>query len=109
MIIVGCDFHPAWQQIAVFDSEAGEITEYKLINGNGEAEQFYRQLPSAGLIGIEACGNSQWFVDLLQRLGHEIWIGDAAQIRASYVRKLPTRGFTGTTGRPGQTDQQARR
>ena len=90
MIIVGCDFHPAWQQIAVFDSEAGEITEYKLINGNGEAEQFYRQLPSAGLIGIEACGNSQWFVDLLQRLGHEIWIGDAAQIRASYVRKQKT-------------------
>ena len=25
MIIVGCDFHPSWQQVAVFDSETGEI------------------------------------------------------------------------------------
>lgn len=90
MIIVGCDFHPAWQQIAVFDSETGEIAEHKLMNGNGEAGQFYRGLPAPSLIGIEACGNSQWFVDLLQRLGHEVWIGDAAQIRASYVRKQKT-------------------
>ena len=90
MIIVGCYFHPTWQQIAVFDSETGEITEHKLIHGNGEAEQFYRRLPIASRIGIEACGNSQWFVDLLQRLGHEVWIGDAAQIRASYVRKQKT-------------------
>jgi transposase len=90
MIIVGCDFHPAWQQIAVFDSETAEITEHKLVPGNGEAEQFYRRLPARSLIGIEACGNSQWFIDLLQRLGHEVWMGDAAQIRASYVRKQKT-------------------
>src|ERR1035441_8016008 len=42
------------------------------------------------LVGVEACGNSQWFAELLQRLGHEVWIGDAAQIRASYVRKQKT-------------------
>ena len=29
-------------------------------------------------------------MDLLQQLGHEVWIGDAAQIRASYVRKQKT-------------------
>ena len=33
------------------------------------------------------CADCQWFVDLLQWLGHEVWIGDAAQIRASYFRK----------------------
>lgn len=33
MKIVGCDFHPRWQQIAVFDTETGEISERKLING----------------------------------------------------------------------------
>ncbi|SRR6266567_1162634 len=90
MTIVGCDFHPSWQQIAVFDAESGEIAEYKLMNGNGEAERSYRQLPVPSLIGIEACGNSQWLIELLQRLGHEVWIGDAAQIRASYVRKQKT-------------------
>jgi transposase len=90
MTIVGCDFHPSWQQIAILDMETGEVKEYKLVNGNGEAERFYRRLPSPSLIGVEACGNSQWFVDMLQGLGHEVWIGDAAQIRASYVRKQKT-------------------
>jgi len=37
MIIVGCDFHPSWQQVAIFDSSTGEIVERKLVNGNGEA------------------------------------------------------------------------
>jgi hypothetical protein len=90
MTIVGCDFHPSWQQIAILDMESGEVRECKLVNGNGEAERFYRQLPAPSLIGVEACGNSQWFVDMLQGLGHEVWIGDAAQIRASYVRKQKT-------------------
>ena len=35
-------------------------------------------------------GNSQWFMGLVERLGHEVWIGDAAQIRASYIRKQKT-------------------
>lgn len=90
MNIVGCDFHPSWQQIAVLETETGELSEYKLSNGNGDAERFYRQLVAPALIGIEASGNSQWFEDLLARLGHEVWIGDAAQIRASYVRKQKT-------------------
>ena len=83
MKIIGCDFHPGWQQAAVFDAETGEWTERKLMNGDGEAERFYRALEAPALIGIEACGNSQWFLDLLERLGHEVWVGDAAQIRAS--------------------------
>jgi len=90
MWIIGCDFHPSWQQVSFFDPETGETGERKLVNGDGEAERFYRALPAPSLIGIEACGNSQWFVDMLQRLGHEVWIGDAAQIRASYVRRQKT-------------------
>jgi len=90
MTIVGCDFHPGWQQVAVFDSETGEIRELKLMNGDGEAERFYRQLTAPALVGLEACGNTQWFEDLLERLGHEVWMGDAAKIRASVVRKQKT-------------------
>ena len=90
MKIVGCDFHPRWQQIAVFDVETGEINEHKLMNGDGEAERFYRALEAPALIGIEACGNSQWFIELLEGLGHLVWVGDAAEIRASYVRRQKT-------------------
>ena len=90
MKIVGCDFHPSWQQVAVFDPKTGELTELKLVNGDGEAERFYRALESPALVGIEACGNSQWFIELLESLGHQVWVGDAAQIRASYVRRQKT-------------------
>ena len=90
MKIIGCDFHPSWQQVAVFDPSTGEIVECKLVNGNGEAERLYGSLPRPSLVGLESCGNSQWFVELLERLGHQVWIGDAAQIRASYVRKQKT-------------------
>ncbi len=87
MLIVGCDYHPRWQQVAWLDTETGETGEQKLMNGDGEAERWYRQLPVPSLIGLEATGNSQWFLDLLNQLGHEVWVGDAAEIRASYVRK----------------------
>jgi transposase len=90
MIIIGCDFHPGFQQVAMLDTETGITTEQKLMHASGEAERFYRGLPSAALVGIEAVGNDQWFVQLLQRLDHEVWVGDAAQIRASYVRKQKT-------------------
>ncbi len=90
MIIVGCDFHPRWQQVAIFDPATGEIVERKLVNGNGEAEQFYRGLPVPSWVGVESCGNSQWFLELMEQLGHEVWVGDAAQIRASYVRQQKT-------------------
>ena len=31
-----------------------------------------------------------WFERLIEDLGHELWIGDAAQTRASYVRRQKT-------------------
>ena len=90
MLIIGCDFHPSWEQVAWLDSETGESGEQKLVHEAGEAERFYRQVPTPALIGLEATGNSHWLVDRLAELGHEVWIGDAAQIRASYVRKQKT-------------------
>ena len=67
MLIVGCDYHPRWQQVAWLDPETGETGEQKLVNGNGEAERWYGQLPVPSLIGLESTGNSQWFIEMLQR------------------------------------------
>lgn len=90
MIIIGCDFHPSWQQIAFVNTETGETGERKLVHANGEAERFYRGLSGEVRVGLEACGNSHWFVDLANDLGHEVWVGDAARIRAKEVRKQKT-------------------
>ncbi len=89
-MIIGCDFHPSWQQISWVDTETGDCGERKLVHAAGEAKMFYQQLRAPGLIGMEATGNSQWFIELVEDLGHAMWIGDAAQIRASYVRKQKT-------------------
>jgi hypothetical protein len=35
---------------------------------------------------MESTGNCQWFVEMAVKLGHELWIGDAAKIRACEVR-----------------------
>jgi transposase len=72
------------------DSETGETGGHKLVHASGDAKIFYQRQAAPALIGMEATGNSQWFMELVQDLGHEIWIGDAAQIRASYVRKQKT-------------------
>jgi len=87
MILIGCDFHPSWQQVCWLDRTTGETEDTKLVHAPGEAERFYRRFPAPALIGMESTGNCQWFVDLLARLGHELWIGDAAKIRASDARQ----------------------
>ena len=53
----------------------------------GAAENFYGQFPAGTRIGMEATGNCQWFLELLAKLGHEVWVGDAAKIRASEARQ----------------------
>jgi transposase len=55
-----------------------------------EAEQFYRSLPAGALVGMEACGHYPWFERLLAECGHQLWLGDAGQIRAAEVRKQKT-------------------
>jgi len=92
MIIVGCDYHPGFQQIAFVDTDTGEWNERKL-GHREEAEQFYRQLKVRGKkvrVGMEASGHARWFERLLTELQFELWIGDAAEIRTKRVRKQKT-------------------
>jgi transposase len=87
--IIGCDFHPSFQQLAIFDNQSNEVQLLRLAHPE-PAEAFYRALPAPALIGMEAGGHSQWFERLLAELGHELWVGDPAQIRARFVRKQKT-------------------
>lgn len=87
--IIGCDFHPSFQQVVIFDKQTGEITGKRLEHPE-PARVFYSTLPERARVGFEACGYTQWFERLLEQLGHEAWLGDAAQIRASVVRRQKT-------------------
>src|SRR6202142_3505839 len=90
MMIIGCDFHTRYQQIAMLNESTGELVERRLDHQNGEAQTFYRDLQGPVRVGIEATGPIRWFERMLGELGHELWIGDSAKIRASEVRKQKT-------------------
>src|SRR5947207_9997556 len=92
MIIIGCDYHPGFQQIAFVDTDTGEWNEGKL-GHREEAEQFYRQLKVRGKkcgLGWKPVGHARWFERLLTEVQFELWIGDAAEIRTKRVRKQKT-------------------
>ena len=90
MKIVGCDLHTRYQQIAMLDDETGELIERRLEHSNGEAKDFYAKLRGPVRVGIEATGHTRWFERLLAELSYELWVGDAARIRAADVRKQKT-------------------
>ena len=92
MLIIGCDYHPGFQQIAFVDTETGELEERRLTHRE-EAEQFYQERKQRNVavrVGMESSGHSQWFERLLRELQFELWIGDAAEIRTKRVRKQKT-------------------
>ena len=92
MLIIGCDYHPSFQQIALVDTETGELQPRRL-GHREEAEQFYRTLAKSGnkvRVGMEASGHAGWFERLLAELNFELWMGDAAKIAAKRVRKQKT-------------------
>jgi len=91
MWIIGCDYHSRFQQIAFVNQATGECGSRRLENGSGEAEQFYRSLAGQKVrVGIESTGGTGWLERLLAELGQELWIGDAARIRAAAAHKQKT-------------------
>jgi len=90
MVIIGCDFHPGFEQIAMVETDSGEMRQLRL-GHKEEARQFYAGLRGKEvLVGVESCGYTQWLEQMLEGMGHQFRMGDAAAIRASYVRKQKT-------------------
>ncbi len=70
MLIIGCDYHPGFEQIAFMDSDSGEFQEQRLSHRE-EAEKFYRDLAAQGVrmrVGMEASGHARWFERLLAEM-----------------------------------------
>jgi hypothetical protein len=68
-MIIGCDFHPSFQQIAYVEQETGEYEERRLSH-RGEAEAFYRSLAGRAVrIGMEATGNRGIYLTPLNATG----------------------------------------
>ena len=79
MKIVGCDLHARQQTIAMVDTETGEFTEKTLFHEGNAVREFYATLEGPVVVGIEATGAMQWFLELLEELGIECRVGHPGQ------------------------------
>ena len=69
------------------DTETGEFTEKTLSHEGNAVREFYAALEGPVVVGIEATGAMQWFLELLEELGIECRVGHPAKIRAAETRK----------------------
>ncbi len=81
-VYCGVDFHARQQTICSLTTEDGVMSTRELKHQNkAELKAFYAQWRGPVLVGLEASGYSPWFEQLLEELGHEVWLGDATEIR----------------------------
>ena len=81
-IYIGVDFHSRQQTICYLKTETGELVISELKHQDkSQVRAFYQQFQGQVIIGLEASGYSPWFEALLERLGCEVWLGDATEIR----------------------------
>ena len=72
-IYCGVDFHTRQQFIKWCGTQDGEIKEQRLFHDSLDSvRNFYSQFSGEVLVGIEACGYSEWFERMLHDLGHEV-------------------------------------
>jgi transposase len=88
IIYCGVDFHARQQTICYLKTETGELASHELKHQDKHAvRQFYTQLGNPVIVGLEASGYSPWFEQLLEELGHQVWLGDATEIRRRARRR----------------------
>jgi transposase len=86
-IYCGVDFHARQQTVCYCDAADGEIHLRELQHEQDDIRSFYAGFAGEVVVGLEASGYSGWFVELIESLGHRVFIGDAAEIRRFAKRR----------------------
>src|SRR5689334_2033880 len=84
---IGVDFHARQQTVCYLNTADGELKHTALHHQSDDIHAFYQSFSGEVVVGIESGGYSQWFEELLERLGHQVWIGDATEIRRLAKRR----------------------
>jgi hypothetical protein len=80
-LYIGVDIHARQQTLSYLDTADGTTGQLQLQHAQDDIKRFYSQCQGEVIIGIEACGYSNWFEELMEQLGHQLLVGDAAEIR----------------------------
>jgi transposase len=80
-LYIGVDIHARQQTISWLDTADGATGQVQLDHERDDVKGFYSQFQGEVIIGIEACGYTNWFEEMIEQLGHQLLVGDAAEIR----------------------------
>lgn len=80
-LYIGVDIHARQQTVSFLDTADGTTGQVVLEHEGDDVKRFYGQFHGEVIIGIEACGYTNWFEELIEQLGHQLLVGDAAEIR----------------------------
>jgi transposase len=87
---MGVDFHARVQTVCWCNLADGEIHTKDLHHQEDDRRGFYSQFQGEVIVGLEASGYSSWFEEMLQELGHHVWLGNAREIRRLARRRQKT-------------------
>jgi transposase len=80
-LYIGVDIHARQQTVSYLDTEDGVMGQQELDHECDDIRGFYSQFRGEVIVGIEACGYTNWFEELMEEIGHQLLVGDAAEIR----------------------------
>lgn len=71
-LYIGVDIHARQQTVSYLDTDDGTTGQQEL-HMRDNIREFYRQFSGEVIIGIEACGYTNWFEELVEELGRFWW------------------------------------
>src|SRR3982074_3693846 len=80
-LYIGVDIHARQQTLSYLNTDDGTTGQVELEHERDDIKGFYSKFDGEVIIGIEACGYTNWFEELMEQLGHQLLVGDAAEIR----------------------------
>ena len=80
-LYIGVDIHARQQTLSYLDSSDGTSGQVVLDHEGDDVKEFYSQFQGEVIVGIEACGYTNWFEVMVEELGHQLLVGDAGEIR----------------------------
>lgn len=80
-LYIGVDIHARQQTLSFLDTEDGSTGQVELQHERDDVKGFYSKFQGEVIVGIEACGYTNWFEELIEQLGQKLLVGDAAEIR----------------------------
>lgn len=66
-LYIGVDIHAAATTVSYLDTAEGSTGQQELYHARDEIRAYYGQFSGEVIVGIEACGYTNWFEEMVKR------------------------------------------